>query len=94
MRSTLDTRGRTGTFVRYADDHAGNVQRFINIKKEKPILSRDVQWLKSFWKQCKNRKDDSKKLVDEFYPNDEDDQSQEESEKEETKTSGDGNNTV
>ena len=60
---------------------------------KKIILSRDVQWLNSFWKQYKKRKDDSKKLVNEFYPNDEDDQTQEESETEETKNSGDGNNT-
>ena len=45
------------------------------------------------WKQYKKSKDDSKKLVDQFYPNDEDDQTQEESETEETKNSGDGNNT-
>ena len=93
MRSKLDTRGRTGIFVGYADDHAGNVYRFINIQMKKIILSRDIQWLNSFWKQYKKRKDDSKKLVDEFYPNDEDDQTQEESEIEETKNSGDGNNT-
>ena len=30
MRSKLDTRGRTGIFVGFADDHAGNVYRFIN----------------------------------------------------------------
>ena len=29
MRSKLDTRGRTGIFVGYADDHAGNVYRFM-----------------------------------------------------------------
>ena len=93
MRSKLDTRGRTGIFVGYADDHAGNVYRFINIQTKNIILSRDTQWLNAFWKQYKKRKDDSKKLVDEFYPNDEDDQTQEESEIEETKNSGDGNNT-
>ena len=58
------------------------------------ILSRDVQWLNSFWKQYKKRKDDSKKLVEEFFPNDEDDQRLEESETEEINISGDGNNTV
>ena len=78
MRSKLDTRGRTGIFVGYADDHAGNVYRFINIQMKK-ILSRDIQWLNSFWKEYKKRKDDSKKLVDEFYSHDEDDQTQEES---------------
>ena len=49
MRSKLDTRGRTGIFFGYADDHAGNVYRFINIPTKKIILSRDVQWLNSFW---------------------------------------------
>ena len=93
MRSKLDTRGRTGIFVGYADDHAGNVYRFINIQTKKIILSRDIQWLNSFWKQYKKRKDDSKKFVDEFYPYDEDDQTQEESETEEIKNNGDGNNT-
>ena len=93
MRSKLDTRGRTGIFVGYADDHAGNVYRFINIQTKKIILSRDIQWLNSFWKQYKKRKDDSKKLVDEFYSYDENDQTQEESETEEIKNSGDGNNT-
>ena len=82
MRSKLDTRGRTGIFVGYADDHAGNVYRFINIQTKKIILSRDIQWLNSFWKEYKKRKDDSKKLIDEFYSYDEDDQTQEESETE------------
>ena len=101
MRSKLDTRGRTGIFVGDADDHAGNVYRFINIQTKKIILSTDIQWLNSFWKEYKKRKDDSKKLVDVFYSHDEDDQTQEESETEElkvneieeTKDSGDGNNT-
>ena len=101
MRSKLDTRGRTGSFVGYADDHAGNVYRFINVETKQIILSRDIQWLNSFWKEYKKRRDDSKKLVDEFYTPDEDDQTQGESdtdeprenEIEETKDSGDGNNT-
>ena len=101
MRSKLDTRGRTGIFVGYADDHAGNVYRFINVETKQIILSRDIQWLNSFWKEYKKRRDDSKKLVDEFYTPDEDDQTQGESdteeprenEIEETKDSGDGNNT-
>ena len=51
MRSKLDTRGRTGIFVGYADDHAGNVYRFIYIQTKKIILSTDIQWLNSFWKE-------------------------------------------
>ena len=101
MRSKLDTRGRNGIFVGYADDHAGNVYRFINIEMKKIILSRDIQWLNSFWKEYKNRRDDSKKLVEEFYTPEEDDQTQDESESdgpreneiEETKDNGNGNNT-
>ena len=102
MRSKFDTRGRTGIFVGYADDHACNVYRFINIQTKQIILSRDIQWLNSFWKGYKKRRrDDSKKLVDEFYSHEEDDQTQDESETEEpreneieeTKNSGDGNNT-
>ena len=100
MRSKLDTRGRTVISVGYADDHAGNVYRFINIQTKHIILSRDIHWLNSFWKEYKNRRDDSKKLVDEFYSHEEDDQTQDESEPEEpreneieTKDSGDGNNT-
>ena len=74
IRSKLDTRGRTGIFVGSADDHAGNVYRFINVHTKKIILSRDVQWLNSFWKQCKTRNNDSRYLVEEFFLNDEDDQ--------------------
>ena len=100
MRSKLDTRGRTGIFVGYADGHDGNVYRFINIQMKKIILSRDIKWLNSFWKEYKKRKDDSKKLIDEFYSHDKDDQTQEESEieqfkeneEEDTKDSSDGNN--
>ena len=101
MRSKLDTRGRTGIFIGYADDHAENVHRVINIQTKKISLSRGIKWLNSFWKEYKKRKDDSKKLVDEFYSHDEDDQTLEESESEEpkeneikeTKDSDDGNNT-
>ena len=85
MRSKLDTRGRTGIVVAYADDHAGNVYRFINVETKKIILSRDIQWLNSFWKEYKKRRDDSKKFVETDEPREE--------EIEETKNSGDGNNT-
>ena len=53
MRSILDTRGKTSMFVGYADDHAGDVYRFITIQTKKVILSRDEQWLNLFWKHYK-----------------------------------------
>ena len=94
MRSKPDTRGRTGIFGGHADDHTGNVFRFINIQAKKIILSRDVQWLNSFWKQYKTRNNDSKRLFEDFPPNDEDDQGFQKSDTEENKISGDGNNTM
>ena len=42
MRSKFDTRGRTGILVGYADDHAGNVYKIINIQMKKIILSREI----------------------------------------------------
>ena len=53
LRSKLDTRWRTSIFVGYADDHAGDVYRFINVQTKKIILSRDAQWLNLFWKHYK-----------------------------------------
>ena len=32
MRSKLDNRGKTCMFVGYADDHAGDVYRYLNVK--------------------------------------------------------------
>ena len=43
MRSKLDKRGKTSMFVGYADDHAGDVYRFINIQTKKVIMSRDAK---------------------------------------------------
>ena len=35
MRSKLDNRWKTCMFVGYADDHSGDVHRFLNIKTKK-----------------------------------------------------------
>ena len=45
MRSKLDNRGKTCMFVGYAEDHAGDVYRFLNIHTKRIIMSRDVRWL-------------------------------------------------
>ena len=45
MRSKLDNRGKTCMFVGYAEDHAGDVYRFLNINTKRIIMSRDVRWL-------------------------------------------------
>ena len=63
MGSKLDTRCRAGIFVGY---DTGNEYRFINIQTKKIILSKEIQWLNSFWKQYKKRNDNSKKFVEDF----------------------------
>ena len=50
MRSKLDNRGRTCMFVGYAEDHAGDVYRFLNINTKGIIMSRDVRWRNTIWK--------------------------------------------
>ena len=48
-RTKMEERGRTAMFVG-ADDHTGDVYRFIHIKTGQIILSRDVRWLNIMWK--------------------------------------------
>ena len=55
MRSKLDDRGKTCMFVGYADDHTKDVYRFLNIHTRRIILSRDVRWLNTIWKQYKKK---------------------------------------
>ena len=50
MRSKLDNRGKTCMFVGYADDHSGDVYRFLNIHTKRIIMSRDARWLNIIWK--------------------------------------------
>ena len=40
MRSKLDNRGKTSMFVGYADDHSGDVYRFLNNYTKRIIMSR------------------------------------------------------
>ena len=37
-------------FVGYAEDHAGDVYRFIHLKTQHVILSRDLRWMNIMWK--------------------------------------------
>ena len=67
MRSKLDTRGKSSMFVGYADDHAGDVYRFINIQTRKVILSRDAQWLNLFWKHYKMRHNNPRRQPVELF---------------------------
>ena len=98
MRSRLDNRGKTCMFVGYAEDHAGDVYRFLNIHTKRIIMSRDVRWLNIIWKHYRMKSIYAIKQVELFLDEEErsieDEKSCEEDfvvEKEETQ--GDGHNT-
>jgi len=56
VTNKLSDRGMKAIFVGYADKHAGNVYRFINLNTNKIILSRDVKWLERKYGDEKNVK--------------------------------------
>ena len=92
MRSKLDNRGKTCMFVGYADDHSGDVYRFLNINTKRIIMSRDARWLNITWKHYRMKSIYARKQAELFL--DEEERSiQEESEQGENKIEGDGNNT-
>ena len=37
----------------YPDNHAGDTYRMLNMRTNKPIMSRDIIWLNKEWKQWK-----------------------------------------
>ena len=84
MRSKLDNRGKTCMFVGYADDHSGDVYRFLNINTKRIIMSRDARWLNRIWKHYRMKSIYARKQVELFL--DEEEKSIQEEE-------GDGNNT-
>ena len=100
IRSKFDNRGKTCMFVGYAEDHAGDVYRFLNIHTKRIIMSRDVRWLNIIWKHYRMKSIYARKQVELFL--DEEERSIEdersfgessiEEEKEEPKS--DGNNTL
>ena len=94
MRSKLDNRGKTCMFVGYAEDHAGDVYRFLNIHTK---MSRDVRWLNIMWKHYKMKSIYARKQVELFLDEEErsieDERSFGESSIEEEEHKSDGNNT-
>ena len=99
MRSKLDNRGKTCMFVGYAEDHAGDVFRFLNIHTKRIIMSRDVSWLNIIWKHYRMKSIYARKQVklfldEEERPIEEGKSVEEDSEEdEEEETEGDGHNT-
>ena len=100
MRSKLDDRGKTCMFVGYADDHSGDVYRFLNIHTKRIIISRDVRWLNIIWKHYRSKSIYARKQVELFLDEEErsieDERSFGESsiEEIEEEPKSDGNNTT
>ena len=79
-------------FVGYADDHSGDLYRFLNINTKRIIMSRDARWLNIIWKHYRMKSIYARKQVELFL--DEEERSiQEESEPGEIRIEDDGNNT-
>ena len=99
MRSKLDNRGKTCMFVGYAEDHTGDVYRFLNIHTKRIIMSRDVRWLNIIWKHYRMKSIYARKQVELFQdeeerPIEEGKSVEEDSEEdEEDETEGNGHNT-
>ena len=92
MRSKLDNRGKTCMFVGYADDHSGDVYRFLIIHTKRIIMSRDARWLNIIWKHYRMNSFYARKQVELFL--DEEERSiEEDSQQEEDEIEGDGHNT-
>ena len=94
MRSKLDDRGKTCMFVGYAENHAKDVYRFLNIHTKRIILSRDVRWLNIIWKRYKDKSIYARKQAELFL--DEEESSIEDEvyfEDLKDKSTEDGNNT-
>ena len=92
MRSKLDNRGETCMFVGYADDHSGDVYRFLNVKTKRIIMSRDVRWLNIIWKHYKKKHNYARRQV-ELFLDEKESLSLERNEPVENRIEGDGNNT-
>ena len=92
MRFKLDNRGKTCMFVGYADDHSGDVYRFLNTKTKRIVMSRDARWLTIMWKHYKKKHNYARRQV-ELFLDEEESLSLEGYEPVENRIEGDGNNT-
>ena len=53
----MKDRGANAIFVGYADKHAGEKYRFVNLKTKKIILSRDITWMNKLYGDICKQKD-------------------------------------
>ena len=55
-RTKIKQRGKVAMFVGYAEDHTGDIYRFIHLKTQHVILSRDARWMNIIWKAYMRKK--------------------------------------
>ena len=61
IKGKLKDRGMKAMFVGYADNHAGNVYRFVNLKTKRVILSRDITWMNKLYGDIYGQRDVGKR---------------------------------
>ena len=71
MRSKLHNRGKSCMFFGYADDHSGDVYRFLNIHTKRMIMNRDARWLNIIWKHYRMKSIYARKQVELFLDEEE-----------------------
>ena len=57
IKRKLKDRGTKAMFVGYADNHAGNLYRFMNLKTKKIILNQDITWMNKLYGDIYKQKD-------------------------------------
>ena len=80
-------------FVGYADDHAGDLYRFLNVQTNRIIMSRGARWLNLLWKLYKRKHNHPRRPQVELFLDEEENLNLEENKLEENSIEGDGNNT-
>ena len=81
-------------FVGYADGHAGDVYRFLNVQtKRRIIMSRDARWLNLLWKHNKRKHNHPRTPQVQLFLNEEENLNLEGNELDENRIEGDQKNT-
>ena len=58
-------------FIGYADDHAGDVYRFLNVNYKRSFLSRDARLLNLMWKHYKKKHNHARRQMELFLDEEE-----------------------
>ena len=76
-RTIIEQRGKVAIFVGYADDHTGIVYRFIHLKTQHVILSRDARRMNIMWKAYMRKQqhiNHGLQIIDEDFESDDEDE--------------------